>query len=136
MYGRILIPFDASFHSEKALSHAHELAKVHKSEIILLHVISEIPMFPIIGDTSKSSETGSRPPITEHQRLIYGESQKYIERMLKLKAIAYEQLGLKVSTEVLIGDPVKRVVEYSEKNAIDLIVVGSIGQGVILNSKH
>lgn len=127
MYAQILVPFDVSMHAEKALAHAVDLARVHNSRVILLHVIQEIPMFPLIGHTSASPETGLPQPFTEHVRMIYEESQKYLTQMLKLKAMPYKQAGVNIETVVLIGNPVKKALEYAEKNNVDLIVVGSVG---------
>jgi len=114
-------------HAEKALAHAADLARVHNSRIILLHVIQEIPMFPLISHTSMSAGTGLPQPFTEHVRMVYEESQKYVTQMLKLKAMPYKQAGVNIETVVLIGNPVKKALEHAEKNNVDLIVVGSVG---------
>lgn len=41
--GRILVPIDFSLHSLAALERAIDLAREHKSEIVLVHVIEPLP---------------------------------------------------------------------------------------------
>lgn len=130
LYARILVPFDVSVHAEKALAHAVDLAKVHKSQIVLLHVIQEIPVFPDIGYASSLlPEAGLSLPFAEHLRMVYEESQKYLTQMLRLKAMPYGQLDVNIEAVVLVGNPVRKVIEYADNNKIDLIVVGSVGLG-------
>ncbi len=43
-YGKILVPYDASQMSDKALERASEIAKTARSVIFIFHVIPEIPM--------------------------------------------------------------------------------------------
>lgn len=43
-YRRILVPYDASKMSEKALKRATEIAKINQSVIFIIHVIPEVPV--------------------------------------------------------------------------------------------
>jgi nucleotide-binding universal stress UspA family protein len=135
-YNRILVPFDVSLHAEKALGHAVKLAELHKSEIFLLHVIPEFPLFPLVGYTSISPETQRPMPFSEHVKAVYEESQKYLTQMLKVKAMAFGKPGgAAIKADVLLGDPVNKIVEYAENNNIDLIVMGSVGLGGLAKFK-
>ena len=48
MISKILVPHDGTEMSDRAFKKAVELAKVFKAELVLLHVIEEIPVPPII----------------------------------------------------------------------------------------
>ncbi len=61
MYKKILVPYDGSKPSERALKHAVNIAKIFDAKIILLHVIPEIPMPPTllnVGKIFRSRKTG------------------------------------------------------------------------------
>ena len=52
MISKILVPHDGTEMSDKAFKKAVELAKVFKAELVLLHVIEEIPVPPIIQEST------------------------------------------------------------------------------------
>lgn len=128
MYSRILVPYDISAHSEKALDHAIKLAKIHGSTLVVLHVIPEIPFFPLAGHTT-SPETGKPLPLGEYVKTIYEEVQRNASQMLKLKILTNSQSGINIEADVTVGDPVYRIVEYANNKNVDLIVLGSVGLG-------
>lgn len=48
-FDRILVPYDGSKQSDKALEHAASLARlVGSKELVLLHVVQEIPVPPMM----------------------------------------------------------------------------------------
>ena len=59
IFKTILIPYDGSKISDKALDHTIEIARLIKdSQIIIIHVIPEIPT-PIFSKEIRSPKTGA-----------------------------------------------------------------------------
>lgn len=123
------MPFDASTYSEKAFSHALTLAKIHNSQVTLLHVIQDIPMFSILENTL-ASEDDMADLLAEHMRTVYTHSERYMVQMLNRKAISCRQeFGIDIVARVMIGSPVGKIIEFADANNVDLVVVGNAGLG-------
>jgi nucleotide-binding universal stress UspA family protein len=39
----------------------------------------------------------------------------------------YNEHKVSITTEILIGDPVEKIVDYVKQNNIDLVIMGSVG---------
>ncbi|HZK01723.1 MAG TPA: universal stress protein [Anaerovoracaceae bacterium] len=121
----ILVPIDGSDYSERALLKAKELADQFNSKIILLHVMSIMTTIPYYPNPrfAQSSATIDWPELIK-------EAQEKAEVLLE---DSKKLLGdLEVET-VILDDPTSRfanaIVDYSEENNVDLIVMGSNGLG-------
>lgn len=139
MYKKILVPYDMSMLSDKALEHAVKLSKVinnDTAEIILLHVVAEIPMYPLIGIKESSSGAPRVAQLVKHIEKVHDEAIKYIVQMIEKKGKEKDALsGVAFRVDVLKGIPVEKILEYAEKEKVDLIVLGSEGWGEISKSK-
>ncbi len=111
---RILIPTDFSEYAEHALKVAAQIAKKNDGEIILLHML-ELPHQA--GDA-----IGSGHNIPE---LMFFKN-KAIEKLEELMDADYLD-GLEVSEIVQFEKTFEGIINISEKNNIDLIVMGSHG---------
>jgi nucleotide-binding universal stress UspA family protein len=113
MYKKILVPLDGSELAEKALKHAHALARAFHSEVVLLSVIvfitRDYDVIPMEGAVSDEA---------------LADAKRYLERA----AGDLRRLGLKVTTRVQSGRVADAIVEYSEKHAVDLIVMSTHGR--------
>jgi len=49
MYDKILVPHAGTFAGDEALKHAIHIAKFSSSEIILLHIIEDLPHVPVFS---------------------------------------------------------------------------------------
>lgn len=138
MYKKILVPFDFSMPAENALEHAVKLAKAvsgdKKVEVILLHVIAELPLYPLM-EMKESASAPRAASIIEHIEKVHDEASKYIAQMIEKKKKRYASTGVTLRTEVLKGTPVEKILEYAEKEKIDLIILGNVGWGEITKSK-
>lgn len=114
-FRNILVPYDFSDYSFHALENAAEIAKENGAKIHLLHVVQkEIhPAFYSVGITSllkADPELGSR---------------------IKMKMEeAVKKVGIPASMVSIIireGKPVKEIVDYSDQNKPDLIVIATHG---------
>ncbi len=119
---RILLAVDGSKPSFHASSEAIDLAKKLNGELIVVHIISSDIRYNYLEDTI----TPRLPRALKDVMMVAmqkGETHVgKVKKMAKLK-------GVKVTTEVVLGisSVVKEIVEYAEKNKIDMIVVGSRG---------
>ena len=135
---RILVAVDGSKPSLDASSEAIALAKKLHGELIVIHVISSDIRYNYLEDTI----TPRLPRALKDVMMI--AMQKGETHVDKVKKKAKEN-GVKVRTDVVLGisSVVKEIVEYEEKNKIDIIVgsrglsgikkmlLGSVASGVV-----
>jgi nucleotide-binding universal stress UspA family protein len=136
MYKKILVPYDISMPADKALEHAVKLAKAiknRKAEVILLHVIAELPLYPLL-EMKASTSPPRTASLIEHIGKVHDETGKYIAQMIEKKRKRYVSSGITFRSVVLKGIPVKKILEYAEKEKVDLIIIGSLGWGEISKS--
>jgi len=125
MYKKILVPLDGSKLAECALPHAEELAKCCDTEkVILVSVTERIQGYSALED---SSQLTGRRIVPE----AVGKKEKQAQRYLGRIAKAMEAKGIKVDTEVLLGDPAGEIVIYAKHPGCDLIVMSSHGRSGI-----
>jgi len=111
---KILVPTDFSTQAEQALKVAAQLAKKHKSEIYLLHML-ELPLNLV--DKAKSG--GSLPESLFFMKLAH-------KRFKEVLSSDYLK-GIKVYETVLFQEAFDGIIEIANKNKVDLIVMGSHG---------
>lgn len=110
MYELILVPTDGSATAEAAMEQAIALATTFDADIHVLHVIDSRRY-----DTSIESAV---EPVRER-------GEKYIQRLVEIAADAETPLV----TAIEIGRPAHQVLEYVTDHDIELIVIGTRGQG-------
>ncbi len=121
MYQKILVPLDGSKLAECALPYAEELAKCCGGEVILVSVTERIQAYRPVRDLSQ--------PLG--QRLVpegIGKKEKQAQRYLDRVVKGLEAKGVKIQTEVLLGNPAQEITFYAEQNGCDLIVMSSHGR--------
>lgn len=111
---RILVPTDFSTYAENALKAAAQIAKKNNSELFLLHML-ELP--------SQMSDT-----ITEGNSIpeVMFFIEKAREMLESIKERPYLN-GIIVNEAVLFESAFKGIIEFSKKNDIELIIMGSRG---------
>ena len=130
VYKKILVPYDISKPADKALEHAQRLAKAspNETDVIVLHIIPEIPIYPVVEHAIRSRKDSKLSAFQEHVQYVYSVMKNEVIRILDEKKLEYEQRGLKeFKTEVVQGRPVDRILEYAENNEIELIIMGGTG---------
>ena len=145
-YNKILVPYDGSKPSDNALSHAIRIANMGKIssadnsnvQVILMHVIQEIPIPASFGTTGHtnlvSSITGDKITLREHIKELYQEMKSDATKMLDEKVKKYQNVkgeGEKVTirTKVLIGSITDKIIEFANQEKVDLIIMGTTGLG-------
>ncbi len=113
MYKKILVPLDGSELSEKALVHAHAVAKPINAEITLLQVVvfptRDYDVIPMQGAVSDE---------------VIAETKRYLEHV----AGDLRRLGLRVTTQVETGFVADTIIDFAQSHDIDLIVMSTHGR--------
>jgi len=111
---KILVPTDFSLQAENALKVAAQLAKKHKSEIYLLHML-ELPLNLV--DPSNSG--GDLPESLYFMKL----ARKRFEEVLSADYLK----GIVVYETVLFQEAFDGIMDAAAKHKVDLVVMGSHG---------
>ncbi|GAA4853324.1 universal stress protein [Paenibacillus vulneris] len=111
MYSKILVAYDGSELSRKALEHAKRLAAA-AAEIEVLHVYY-VPAL-IIGEAVLTTPQMQKN-YYEHELAVDEEIKRLISDLPSAKSIIKQ------------GQPAKTIVEHARDNGNDLIVIGSRG---------
>ncbi len=120
---KILVGVDGSPSSDKAVEDAINFAKMTSAELVFVHVIEDIKMGGVIGARARYGDV----------KLVEGYNRTRKESALQWMKRYEEQArkeNLKARSEILYdtGKSVTgMIVEYAEKNAVDLVVVGTRG---------
>jgi nucleotide-binding universal stress UspA family protein len=136
MYKKILVPYDDSEPSNKALDHAAAIAKMSGgSEVILLYVIAEFPTYHFIQRPARSIKTGETITLSQYLKEIYELMEESANDVLdKKKEEIKKTAGLEIRTKLLTGYISNAIIDFAAKEKVDLIVIGNVG-GTIRNIK-
>ena len=111
---RILVAYDFSDYSELGLKYALSIAQEHQAELHLLHVLppnsvseTEIAWYPLKGES----------PYHNAARRLQGVVPPEVHLWCDVKTVVSE------------GHPYREILNYAERNEINLISVGAHGAG-------
>jgi nucleotide-binding universal stress UspA family protein len=113
---RILVPVDFSKEAECAAKVAADVARKTGSEIYLVHML-ELPVTTV--DPAEMNSISSEPQIIYFMKLASEKFEKFV-------SLPFFK-GLKVIQSVQFQHAFSGIISESEKNNIDLIVMGSQG---------
>jgi nucleotide-binding universal stress UspA family protein len=113
---KILVPCDFSKPAISAFRFALDLARQSKGAVHLLHVIE----LPVLHDTVLM------PVLNFEEELLRELKEKAETRFIKMTE-KYKTEGVKVIFNVQFGAVSRMIQDYVEKEAIDLVVMGSHG---------
>jgi nucleotide-binding universal stress UspA family protein len=117
LFYRIVVPTDFSGCSEEAWALAQRIAQALGSEIVLLHVFVEPPIY---GD----------PPVPLDTRWqVVEDMRKWVEQELRKWAGAARERGVSARTFVRTGSPYQEIVDHVTDERADLVVMGTHGRG-------
>ena len=119
-FKNILVPIDGSEFSIVALKYAITITKKFNSNLIVLHIVPSSIRYNFFT-TEKDFESNS--PENQILQSAYMEAQKWFDDIK-------EKMGVKFKTDVIIAKEsiVKEIIEYSELEKIDLIIIGTRGR--------
>lgn len=116
----IAAAIDPSECSTRAVAQALELAKLYGAKLTLIHV-HDNKYFDIYTEGSFN-----RMDVIDKMRVEY---EKQSATLLEAAKAACAELGDKVETVSMEGNPAARILDYVENNDVDLLVMGSHGMG-------
>jgi nucleotide-binding universal stress UspA family protein len=116
---KILIATDGSASSVEAVALGVELAEEHEAQLILVHVGPTTDVLPMAGYAFGSVAHAPHKP-TNDDRLS-------LEAAVKIAS----EHGIKATAKLLFGDTVDEIVAYADNQDVDMIVVGSRGNGTL-----
>ena len=112
LYMNILVPLDGSKYSDKALSHACDVAKNHQSHLILVYVVEK------------------SIPINMLDRKEYLEIlRKFGNKVLINGKKTATKLGVDSTIILKEGNVSKEIIKLAKKEQCNLIIIGSKGLG-------
>lgn len=114
---KILIPFDFSETAELALEHAVFMAKLHKADIILLHVIESYSFTSAISQAFGKSQS-------EFEQKIESSAN---DRLKELTSKLHHDSGMGVQFRTESGKIYKSIVNVAEEMDTDVILMGTHG---------
>ena len=122
MYKKILVPLDGSKLAECVLPHVEKLAESGVAKEIILLRVCESPS--IIADYPESKNKTWEKHVERMTANAQQSCSLYIEDVEK----DLKDKGFKVKTESSLGKPAEEIVNYANKNKVDLIVMASHGR--------
>jgi nucleotide-binding universal stress UspA family protein len=121
---RILVPIDGSPTSIKAANYAIYLAKTANAELVVVNIIEDVKQGGAIGLQAKY---GNVSLVEAFKKVRTESAQEWLNQIEN----AAKKNGVKVKSEVLYADgenEAKLITEYTKKNDIELIIMGSKGR--------
>ena len=115
LYRKILIATDGSESARKAADSAIELARLSGAKIYAVYVIDR-------------SIYSSVPEDLEWEEAMYAQFRELGEEAVSYVEKTARDAGLQVEPTLLEGHPAEEILNFAEKNGVDLIIVGSLGK--------
>jgi universal stress protein A len=114
MYQKILVALENSRADETLLPHIAELAKLHGSALLLVHVAD--------GFAARNFD---------QLKLAESEEMKADRAYLESSAGALRSTGLKVDTFLALGDPAQGILQAAQDQQCDLIAMTAHGHRLL-----
>lgn len=117
MYKKMLVPLDTSGFAECVLDHVKEIATARGiPDVVLISAIEPVP--------SQTVAYMGPERIKEAEKNVVTAALKYLEKIKT--SLALERS--KVSTVTMVGPSADVILDYAEKNGVDIIVMSSHGR--------
>jgi nucleotide-binding universal stress UspA family protein len=116
---KVLVPTDFSESARHALTYGTSFAQEYHAQLVLLHVVENLTvgyasdLFPV--------------PMAE----VFHEISGYARAELAKLAVEVRERGVEVEEQVVQGKPSAEIIRFAGENAVDMIVLGTHGKGVL-----
>lgn len=119
MYQKIMVPLDGSKLAECVLPHVEAIAKgCGVSNVIFVRVVE--PVLKPTGDDYF--------PLEEDRKLFKFDRKAAAKDYLKQVVSRLKYDGVKIQAEVIVGKAAESLIDYAEKNGVDLIAIATHGR--------
>ena len=116
IFKKIMVATDGSESAEKAVDAAVEIARECETKLYTVHVISLDFLYESLPTDEELEEAFQEKAMTEGK-----QATTYVEN-------AGRAANVEVESVILQGVPAEEIISFSEKNNIDLIVMGTHGR--------
>ena len=113
-----MVPHDGTDMSDRALEEATRFAKAFGGEIVLVHVVEEIPIPTTLTPDGHNFLNQAKKNITV-------ELIKWWENLVKAKMLEIEKKDVRVTSKCLIGKAAESIIRFAKENQIEIIIMGS-----------
>ena len=120
---KILVPYDGSSFSKKALERAIELAHNLDSEVILIHVVNLSYIAPPGGLHGLTTGKSKKSPMIKWKESVKKNAKKMLESCVK----KCKSNGVSASYVIKDGNIAEEILNFSKKKKSTLIIIGSQG---------
>jgi nucleotide-binding universal stress UspA family protein len=118
MYKRLMVPLDGSDLAECVLPHVEAFLKGFSlSDVVLVRVVE--PVTPPYGD-----EYFDPKRIVEQEAIRKSSAKTYLDQVMN----RLQHAGTTLRAEVLVGRATESLIDYAERNQIDLIFIATHGR--------
>ena len=114
---RILVAYDGSRQSQKALQWAVAMASKFDAEITTVTVVKPPEFSPTISEIDE----------------FYTDAERHLEPILDTVRNFGLNNGLIIKTQILRGHPAESIVKYAYEDKSDVIIIGTRGMGGFRN---
>ncbi len=114
MYRKILVALENSRADESLLPHITELARLHRSSLLLVHVAD--------GWVARNFD---------QLKLAHSEEMRADQAYLDATAAQMRAAGLNVETHLALGDPPNEILKTAEREHCDLIAMTTHGHRLV-----
>lgn len=121
-YKKILVPYDGSKYSKKALTEAIDVSKKFFSKLYIVNVANvalDTPHMVMQEVVNKK--------LKKLTKALLESENRQANTMLQNKMKSCKEMGIDVQCDVLVGNPPYVILRFAKNHKIDLIVVGSRG---------
>jgi nucleotide-binding universal stress UspA family protein len=118
-YSNILVPYDGSTYSQKALKMAVNMASMFDSSLYLVNIVDVSAVSPPGQIHSKNS----RKTLDQIKAAVKTSVESYLQKIQK----EYGDSGVIIKGFVLEGDATGKLLKFMQDRNIDLVIMGSKG---------
>ncbi len=118
-YGKILVHYDASQMSDKALERALEIAKTAQSVVFIIHVIPEIPISSRQISNIQTSDKGEIT-ITPSTKKVYDKMESDMNSVINKKKKEYSNKQIIIESSKKIGSIVETIMNLQKRRILTL----------------
>jgi nucleotide-binding universal stress UspA family protein len=111
MIGKILLGYDGSAASQKALDAALNLARQYRAALVILTVVQP----PEFGEDVETEA-------------VIENSRSHHEKLLAAVKPMVDESGVRANYEIAVGHPAEQIIYHADRHDADLIVVGDRGR--------
>jgi nucleotide-binding universal stress UspA family protein len=125
VFSKVLVAYDGSDPSKRALDHAAKMAAMFEGELVILTVVPKVSV-PVYSNAELGAQAMDIASLQERMHENYNQSMKKAEEEIKG---LYPHLH--IETVLKEGRPSSTIVPEAERLGVSLIVMGSRGLGGI-----